>query len=355
VGVAYSQRSNIRRTEADQEQSDSAVVITPRAGYKRFIGRHNAEVSVTSQFTRFEDFSSENTDDYTIDALTNLDVTRILDLDLFASFTNATEPRGGSGTRDVQDLEPDEVEITSYGGLFTVGQDTSRIQVQAGADRSEWRYQNNQQEVRDRDDDRVHGRVYYNISPRTSVFVGAGLTDVQYLRQDGLDSEELSYEVGGRWDVTAKTSGQISVGRTEKDFDSPLLDDASATTLAGRLSWAARPRTTFNLYGSRQFEESTAVGDSFYISELIGVSVSQEIGSRWTASAYYNRTNDEFQSGRMDDINDYGIALEYSLRRWLSIGTQYSVVERDSNVPGNDYEDEIFSLFLSGSFEFGTR
>lgn len=358
VGVSYAHRSNVRRdsVEGADDEGDSAVVVAPRAGYKRFIGRHSAEIAVSTQFTRFEDLSDENAETYTIDGLTNFDITRILDLDLFASFTDATEPRGGSGTRAVQDPEPDQVEITGYGGVFTIGRQASRIQIQLGADRTQWRYQNNQQDFRDRDDDRIHGRVYYNISPRTSVFVGAGLTQVDFIRQGiDADSEELSYEVGGRWDVSAKTTGQVSVGRTEKDFDNPAQQDDETTTVAGRLSWTPRSRTTFSVYGSRQFEETATAADSFFVSELVGVSVDQSLGARWNAFAYYNLTNDEFASGRQDDITDYGVGLDYSLRRWLSVGAQYSVVERESNVPGNDFEDEIISLFLNGNFELGTR
>lgn len=356
VGAAYTRRSNVRRDSVADggDESDSAYIITPQAGYKRFIGRHSAEVAVTSQFTRFQDLSDENTETYTVRGLTNLDVTRIVDLDLFASFTDAAESRGGSGTRIVQDPEPDEVEITTYGGVFTLGQRSARTQLEVGANRSQWRYQNNQQEFRDRNNDRIHGRVYYNISPRTSVFVGAGLTDVDFIRP-GLDtdSEELAYEVGGRWDVSAKTTGEVSVGRAEKDFDNPALEDAETTTLAGRLSWDARPRTTLSLYGSRRFEETTSVDDAFFVSELLGVSVNQSFGARWNAFAYYNMTDDEFDSGREDEITDYGLGVDYALLRWLSVGAQYSVIERDSNIPGNDFEDEIISLFLNGNFEIG--
>lgn len=359
VGIAYSHRSNVRRESVEQggsDEGDAAVVITPQAGYKRAFGRHSAEIGVTTQFTRFQDLTNENTENYTVDGLTNLDISRILDLDLFASFTEAAEPRGGSGTRLDQSIEPDEVEITSYGGAFTVGRRAARVQFQVGADRSQWRYQNNQQEVRDRDDDRLHGRVYYNISPRTSLFAGANLTDVTYQQQGlGLDSEELGYEVGGRWDISERTSGRVSVGRTEKDFDNPLLDDVDTTTLAGRLSWSPRQRTTFNLYGSRQFEETTSIDDAFFISELVGASVNQAFGSRWDASAYINHTDDEFESGRQDEILDYGFGLTYSFRQWLSLGAQYSIIERESNVPGNDYEDEVLSLLLNGNFELGSR
>ncbi|MBS1270360.1 MAG: hypothetical protein MAG794_01315 [Gammaproteobacteria bacterium] len=233
VGVAVSRSTNVRRV-SENEEEDTAVIVSPSAGYRHLFGRHSAEVSIRSEFTRYSDLKDEDTDNYAIKGLTNLDITRILDLDLFASITDMSEPRGGIGTRLDQDFEPDELEIGSYGGAFTVGRRENRIQLKAGAERSQWRYQNNQQQFRNRDEDRYHGRVFYNISPRTSVFAGVSLTDVDFVRASGSpDSEELEYQIGGEWEIGAKTTGRVSVGRTEKDFDDPLLEDADATTWGG--------------------------------------------------------------------------------------------------------------------------
>jgi len=365
VGFGFQSRSDVRRESVDEledpqddggAESDTAFVITPQAGYKRFIGRHSAEINVNSRFDRFTDLTNEDTDNYTVRGLSNLDVTRILDVDLFGSFTDAAEPRGGSGTRLNQDVDPDEIEISRYGGALSIGRSASRIQIRLFGDRSEWRYQNNQQQFRDRDDGRVGARVFYNISPRTSVFVGTELRNVDF-RQPSieLDSEELSYEGGARWEITERSTGQLSIGRTEKDFDNPELEDDEATTVAGRLSWSPRERTTLSVVGSRQFEETTSLEDTFFISELIGATISQSFGTRWTASAYVNRTDDEFDSGREDEITDYGFGLDYAFRRWLSFGVDYSVVERESNIPGNDFDDEILSLNINGNFGIDTR
>ena len=358
VGVAYSHRSNVRRDSVAGagSQGDSAVVFTPEAGYKTLIGRHTAEVGISSVITRFKDLTDESTSNYTAHALTNLDISEKLGLDLFGNYTHTAEPRGGSGTRLVQSLTPDQVDITGYGGLFTIGQRSSRIEVAAGADRSQWRYQNNGQQYRDRDDDRFHGRVYYNISPRTSVFVGASLVNVNY-RQSGLneDSQEIGYDLGARWDVTARTTGEVSAGRTTKDFKDPALTDPTTTTVAGRLSWTPRERTSFSLYGSRDFEESTATFGDFYISELIGASVHESIAERWKAFAYLNNTKDHYNSGRRDELWDYGLGLDYSFRRWLSVGAQYTILNRKSNVPGENYDDRIISLYLNGKFSVGAK
>lgn len=358
VGVAYSHRSNVARDSVAGAGSkgDSALVISPQAGYKRFFGRHTAEVGISSQITRFKDFTDENTQNYTAHALANLDLTRILDLDLFATFTHTAEPRGGSGTRLIQSPTPDKVDITGYGGKFTIGQRSSRLQLEVGADRSQWRYKNNQQQFRDRDEDSVRGRVYYNISPRTSVFVGSSLTDINYNDQTlNADSRELEYDLGARWDITAKTTGEVSAGRTRKNFDNPALSDATATTVAGRLSWTPRERTSFSLYGSRQFEEIASTTGDFYISELIGVSVHESIAERWGVFAYLNHTNDDYESGRNDNIKDYGVGLDYSFRRWLALGAKYSRVERNSNLPGEDYTDNIFTVYLNGTLGVGSR
>ncbi|MBS1270361.1 MAG: hypothetical protein MAG794_01316 [Gammaproteobacteria bacterium] len=74
---------------------------------------------------------------------------------------------------------------------------------------------------------------------------------------------------------------------------------------------------------------------------------------RWDAFAYINRTEEDFDSGRNDEILDYGFGVDYALRPWLSVGGGYTVIERDSSVAGEDYEDEIFTVKLSG--QFGNR
>lgn len=357
IGIGYTRQSDVRRSSvsevADDSDRDSAIVITPSVRYKTDIGRHAAEVSVTSQFGRYDDFEDEDFDNYTASALANFDITKKLDLDVYGSFTSASEQRGASGTRIEQDLDPDEVEILGYGGAFTLGRDDSRVQIALGADQDEWRYQNNDQEIRDHDDTGVYGRVTYNVSPRTALFVEARNTDVDFLR-DGFnsDSTELSYNVGASWDITAKTSGTVSIGRTDKDFDDPSLADAEETNYAVRLGWSPLERTRFSLYGARQIEESTSVLDNFFISELIGVSVSQSFGSRWNVFGYINNTQDEFDSGREDEIVDYGVGVDYAIRRWLSMGVKYSIIDRDSTDPGSEFKDKLLSLTVNGNFQW---
>lgn len=349
IGVSYLHTDNVRRTP--DGESDDGFTISPALTYKAALGRHTAQLGASAELARFNEFDDEDYDSYTLDGAINLDVTRKLDIDAFAAFTAATESRGSSGSRVVQTGDRDEVEILAYGARATYGRLTNRIQLRAGVDREEWRYQNNAQDFRDRDVDNLRGAVYYNFSPRTSLFARVVFSDIEYVRPiRNLDSEETSYSVGVRWQATAQTRGEFSVGRQEKEFDDPGLKDFEGTVYNGRIRWMPTRRTGVNLYGSRTTEETTTVEDGFFVSELLGISADHALTERLTAIAYFNHTDDEFDSGREDEIQDYGIGFDYALLRWLSVGARYGHIERESNDPLAEFEEEFVKLTLRGDF-----
>ena len=69
----------------------------------------------------------------------------------------------------------------------------------------------------------------------------------------------------------------------------------------------------------------------------------------------YADANDEYSDGRIDDVTDYGIALGYNLFTWLDLGFSYNRVEKDSNDPDFDYEDDVYSLFVNFKPSLGGR
>jgi hypothetical protein len=63
---------------------------------------------------------------------------------------------------------------------------------------------------------------------------------------------------------------------------------------------------------------------------------------------YGNSIDDEYDSGRVDDISDYGVSLAVDLADWLAAGVAYSRFKRDSNDPDAVYDDDIITVFLTG-------
>ncbi len=58
---------------------------------------------------------------------------------------------------------------------------------------------------------------------------------------------------------------------------------------------------------------------------------------------------------RKDDETTYGINFTYTWLRNLSVGFNVGQQERNSNLPGNDYEELRFSLNVLWAYNFGAN
>ncbi len=360
LGVGAKYHTNVRRTP-DNEISDTAFVIQPELAYQNdFGGRHTGEIIYAASIVRHNDLDNEDTTNQSLNGALRFDLTPILDVRVFGQYNDGFEERGASGSRTFIDNEPDEIETVTYGGEVIFGRTTQKFQVSVGASKSESRYQNNNQEFRDRDYERVHGILFYNVAPKTHLFLETNHTEIDYPRQfRNLNSEEDSYYAGVRWRASEMIEALAKVGRLEKDMADPAVQDFDGTSYLGRFVWRPKPYSRFELYGSRTTEETAqqefdASGPGFFVSELIGLNWTHDFTSTWQAYAYFNHIDDDHPDDRLDTIKDYGVGLTYRINNWLNVSAQYGEVERDSNEPTVEYEDQITSLFLRGDFKMGT-
>jgi hypothetical protein len=359
VGVGGQHHSNVRRTP-DNEISDTAYVIQPELSYQNdFGGRHRGTVTYSASVVRHSDLDSEDTTNQSLNGAINFDVTSKFDLRVYGQYNDASEERGASGSRTFIDEEPDEIETKTFGGEVVIGRTTQKIQFVLGASKSEWRYQNNNQEFRDRDYDRVRGILFYNVAPKTHLFLEAKQTDIDYPQQfRNLDSEEDAYYAGVRWLASGTVEALVKVGRLEKDMADPDLEDFDGTTYLGKLVWRPKPYSRFELYASRTTEETAqqefdVLGPGFFVSELIGLNWTHDLSTKWQLYAYFNHTDDDHPNEREDTIKDYGVGLAYRVNDWLTVSAQHGEVDRDSNEPEVEYKDQITSIFLRGDLNVG--
>jgi len=350
VGASIVHESNVQHVSSGGE-SDTRIEVPASLTYRQNLGRHEAQVRATTVFGRYDKFSTEDFNNYGLDAALRLDLTRRLDANLYASYAQAYEERGAPGTPLFQPGDKNKVEISGYGGNIVFGRREAKMQVSVGADTYEWRYKNNNQQSRDRDYDTIYGRVGYTVGPKTTMFVDFVHSDINYLAAaPNQDSTEDSIWGGIEWRATAATQGVVKIGRLKKDFDDPALEDTDQTVYAGTVNWRPKSYTGFSFYATRTTEESSALGASQFISELLGVRWDYNTKNDWGLFAYFNHTTDDFNNGREDTYKDYGFGVTKALRSWLSLQLQYSRIERDSNVPFSDYETNIISLGLNANF-----
>jgi hypothetical protein len=355
LGFAIARTDNVNRVPKSSPlyADDTLAAFTPRLGYQASLGRHQALIEYLGFGEKFQDFSSLDATDHRILGAVDLDFTEKLEGGVFAEYSDVNERRGTSGAPILQ-LEPNRVEITDYGADARYGtRAAGHMQIRFGARADRWRYQNNDQQFRDRDTASAFGEIHYNATARTSVFVLADYRDFDYTNPGTTlsNSEEVSIQAGAEWLATSKTRGRVSVGRRTKDFEDPSVEDLDTSTYLARIEWRPKSYTTVRLYASRRYEETSAVLGNSFVSTLWGVGANHAFTRRWIGDVYFNYINDDFDIGRKDDYGDFGVGVSYLFRRWLSFGARYGFIKRDSNVAINDYEENYFGLTMQLSYQ----
>ncbi len=356
VSVGRSWHSNPERQDekTNDAEASASIDFAPHIGYQGNLGRHQYELGYTAGFEQYDDISSLDVANHQFQAALKLNISKILVGDIYYSYTDGVEQLGSSGTRDNVSGGLDEYTEDVLGGRLTLGRRSNLLQLYVAADTGTLEYANNNQDSRDRDNDTIEAGLFFNIGPKTSLFVRAREYNVDYLiGKPSRDSTETSLTAGITWETTEVISLLLEAGNLEKKFDDPAITGYDDNTYLAKILWRPKDRTNLSLYASRRTEESAEQASAYYVSDLIGIDLTQQLGNRTSFTAYYTVADDEFPSGRQDEITDYGIAFDYSLARWISLGLSWNSIDRTSTDPTNEYEDEIFSIFANLSAGVG--
>jgi hypothetical protein len=347
-----STESNPQRApgEVATNTTDTVITITPAIVYRgRINNRHSYEFGAAARTESFDKFTNLDANSVALTAALNLDITEVVQGDIFASHEEGSDIRGATATREVDLFEPsDEYERDNIGGRVTIGRRSNILQLVLGVDQDQIKYTNNNQSHRDREDNSFRAGLFWNVGPRTSLFLNSRYTDINYIdpAQSGYDSEEISTTVGVGWEPSYSTSVVFEMGNLTKDLKDPTLADYDDLTYAGRAYWHATNNTTLGVYGSLVLEETIALDSPYIESELIGANLSHSFTDRFRGQTYWNQIEDDIVNVRQDDITDFGVSVSYDLKRWLYVGVGWRQYTRESTDPGFDYEAETVSFYL---------
>ncbi|RMD69471.1 MAG: hypothetical protein D6819_06870, partial [Gammaproteobacteria bacterium] len=289
----------------------------------------------------------------------DLDISLRNRLRLQAAYLKWHDPRGsdtpiGTVRRSLEAPEPDKWHSTRYDGTYSFGAPGARGRIDLHAARLFRRYDNNDQEVRDRDTTELDGTFYFRVKPKTSLLLELGKRDIDYINQPpeavSLDSSERRYLLGATWEATAKTTGTVKFGRIKKIFDAAEREDFSGGGWDVNITWRPRSYSTVDLLTSRKTYEQTTGVDDFVLVKDIALQWSHKWTQRLDTRLKVSLGRDDYnRSDRQDDRKAAGIELDYQLRRWLDIGLGYDRTERDSNVNEEDYQSNVFRFSLKAA------
>ena len=341
-------------SQPNGEESDTITTLKPSVQWLQQKDTTALALTYTGDYGKYWDSSDDNYDDHTISFDAVMAASDMVRLDAGASYGWQHDNRGEGSSEGINALsrgEPDEYEISNINVAVDLGRDSAMFGVRLTGSRDDIEYQNNRNETifRDRDETSLAARFYGKLSGgKTKLFAQVSQKDISYdsnpLLGGKLDSEEQGYSVGMEWEITGRTSGEVRVGRVDKEFDSAARRDGSINIVEAQVTWAPRTYSQFILGVSRAPRETNGTGNFI---EAQDVSLtwlhgwSDQLSSMVTIS---DGTDDYSGNPRSDDRQYYSVSLDYDWRRWMTVGASYTYQERDSNNALFEYDKSVFAV-----------
>lgn len=252
--------------------------------------------------------------------------------------------------------------------LYRFGAPSARINVQVEAEIFQRQYETNRDQTQflDFDRDTYTGTVFYNHSPKTTALLQYRHREIEYddVRANvfARDGDEERLLVGLRWAATAKTVGDIRIGRVERDFDNNRTgggaatprEDFEGTQWEVGISWSPKSYDTIRLSSRSDILESFIDQADFIESESTRLDWTHEWNSRLSTTAFGFLGTDTFEnsaasfggSDREDDVDGLGAEVSYEIgKSWLATGT-VQFEDRDSNVDARDFDNTSYFIGL---------
>ncbi|MCB1687068.1 MAG: outer membrane beta-barrel protein [Halioglobus sp.] len=297
-------------------------------------------------------------------------------LDLGVEYLDSYDPRGQDDPlRDIRDTtteeDPDTWTQLAYGANYGYGAPGAQGRIELGACETCKRYDDNDQEYRDRDITDLGATLYVRMTGRTEGFAQMVYSDFDY-RNDtpddpalgrNLDSEEWRYMLGATWLASEKTTGIARIGTVKKEFKDPVRNNSNydEITWDAVLNWTPTSRDNIAVGYFRMPQEPLVweldeLQDDFVETEQLSVDWSRQLRADLVFDVGgYAGTADWKPSGRNDDLWGATAGLRFNLPRWGSLGISYYHRERDSSDSVHNYSDDgfIIDFNLGSLFGFG--
>ena len=308
------------------------------------------QLTYEGRFGRYADSEDDNFVDHTLRAQGDFAFDRRNFLKLGLDYLRGHDPRGA--TDRPLSGRPDRYRSTNPFATYAFGAPGAQGRLEAYYNGSDKRYLNNfaTTAASDHRTNEYGAAFYARMMPRTYVLVEARQTNIDYrLSGSPFSGDERRLYAGISWEPSAATTGTIKVGNLKREFDSPLLADFSGPSWEAIVTWAPLSYSKLDVFTTRQTNEASGLG-SFILTSITGASWTHGWSSAVSTAIDVRVQKDEYQNfNRSDDTRSLGLKVAYKFRRWLTLGAEYTHIQRDSNQPAFEYDKNLYLLTATGS------
>ncbi len=281
------------------------------------------------------------------------------DVDIFTVHDVNVSPTGGITLSDPSNVRRFDNNL----GSATLNWDmTEKFTARADYSNFYLDYDDTENDWLNRTDNSLGAHLYYNYSPKTSIFAEYRYVDADYKDDDVRDNQQNFVYGGVDWKATAKTSLMAKAGYQDKSYDVDELDSADTFSFELVGDYRVTEKTSLNLILYQALEESETFFSEGKNTTMVKLSYEQKIYNRFVGLVdfwYYNEDYqqnlsifdiNQFVSGdREDDRYFVKASLQYVFLDWLMAEASYSYDTRDSNQELFDYDTNTIMFSLNSA------
>lgn len=340
---------------ADNEIDDLVVTLSPSLEAQSDWQRHALNLSAGANIARYQDYATENTEDYWLDIKGRYDLAE--GTNLFGGARHAYAHESRESADELAAAAPTTYsEDVLYAGIQQ--RFASRFGLRLGGSYRQLDYDNVPNQINDdRDREVLTGaaRLGYAMGNGYQWFAQASLDQRRYRlalddNGDHRDSSGYRLQTGVQWQH-GPWRGDAYVGHMGQDYDDHALRDVSAVDFGASMNWQASPQTTWHVAVERSIEETTLAGASSYLWTTLSAGVSHKLRPDLSITGSIGMMEADYQGdAREDDFIEAALGLKYELNRHSYLATSYRFLERDSNDDTVDFDRNQLSLLLGWQF-----
>ncbi|MBQ2219207.1 MAG: outer membrane beta-barrel protein, partial [Elusimicrobia bacterium] len=167
------------------------------------------------------------------------------------------------------------------------------------------KYIDDQYENLNRNRINIGAQAYYNLSSRTSFYIGYLFSNINYEDNEYSNSIGNSFILGVNGTVAQKIKGSAQISYDMRNYDKEvdgLEKDADIFGYLLSLTYEPTNRSSIVLSGERKIEESVFTNNRYYISTEVGIEYKQKIFQKWEAGLFVSYENIDYP-GKIDGVN----------------------------------------------------
>jgi hypothetical protein len=200
---------------------------------------------------------------------------------------------------------------------------------------------------------RLHGRVDYTLSPKFAVFTAAegNVRDLRGTPENPLDSSGYRLLAGTDIELTHVITGEFAAGYTSQRFADVTVGTVAGPTFRALVAWHPSRLMDVTFKAEQVVTESADTTSQGVRADGVQLGVDYELRRNviFSVIGAYELEN-FFNEVRTDRVTTFGSQLKYVLSRYGYITLEHRFVRRDSDIPSDSFDKHQVLINVTAQF-----